>query len=89
MWVILCVLVYWIFYLHVCVDLEKNHTLILEKNQYNTKVFEFISNEHTRKNVMLIGQKSTKKADKASLTEKINDLKKEYGIDSHYLETLV
>lgn len=63
--------------------------LILEKYQYNTKVFEFISNEHTRKNVMLIGQKSTKKADKEMLSEKINTLKKEYSIDSHYLEEIL
>jgi len=63
--------------------------LILEKNQYSTKVFEFISNEHTRKNVMLIGQKSNKKPDVEMLTEKINALKKEYGIESHYLEEIL
>ena len=63
--------------------------LILEKNQYSTKVFEFISNEHTRKNVMLVGQKSNKKPDTEKLTEKIDALKNEYGIESHYLETLL
>jgi tRNA A58 N-methylase Trm61 len=63
--------------------------LLLEKNQYSTKVFEFISNEHTRKNVMLIGQKSNKKADKALLTQKIDTLKKAYGIEAHYLETIL
>ena len=44
--------------------------LILEKNNYQTKVFEFISNEHTRKNVMLVGTKSSKSS---------NTSKKEVG----------
>ncbi len=63
--------------------------LILEQHQYSTKVFEFISNEHTRKNVMLVGQKSHKKADKESLSEKINSIKQEFGIESHYLEEII
>ena len=63
--------------------------LLLEKNQYATKVFEFISIEHTPKNVMLVGQKSNKKPDVEKLTKKINDLKNEYGIESHYLEGLL
>lgn len=60
--------------------------LILEKHQYNTSVFEFISNEHTRKNIMLVGQKSNKKRDIKSISEKIEGLKKEYNIEYHYLE---
>ncbi len=63
--------------------------LILEKHQYNTKVFEFISNEHTRKNVMLVGQKSSKKVNEKSISEKIEALKKEYRIDNHYLEGII
>jgi len=63
--------------------------LTLEKNQYQAKVFEFISNEHTRKNIMLVGQKSSKKPETTLITEKINVLKKEYNIDSHYLEELL
>jgi len=61
--------------------------LILEKNQYNTKVFEFISNEHTRKNVMLIGDKSNKKPQVDLIQHKIDGIKKEFGIEQHYLET--
>lgn len=60
--------------------------LILEKHQYNTKVFEFISNEHTRKNVMLVGQKSGKKVDEKTISEKIESIKKDYNIEYHYLE---
>ncbi|CAM1371428.1 class I SAM-dependent methyltransferase [Tenacibaculum xiamenense] len=62
--------------------------LIMEKHHYNTKVFEFISNEHTRKNVMLIGAKSNKKSDVDSLDKKLNELKSAYQIDEHYLESL-
>ncbi len=60
--------------------------LILEKNQYNTKIFEFISNEHTRKNIMLVGQKSNKIVDKETISKKIAALKNSYAIDYHYLE---
>ncbi|WP_435262308.1 class I SAM-dependent methyltransferase [Tenacibaculum sp. nBUS_03] len=63
--------------------------LILEKNNYNTKVFEFISNEHTRKNVMLVGSKSSKKNDSSKIEDKIRSLKKTYAIEKHYLETLL
>ena len=63
--------------------------LLLEKHQYNTKVFEFISSEHTHKNVMLVGSKSTKKKDTESIDKKIEELKELYHINSHYLETLL
>ncbi len=63
--------------------------LILEKFNYNTKVFEFISSEHTHKNVMLIGSKSSKKKDIESIDKKIESLKELYHIDHHYLETLL
>lgn len=63
--------------------------LILEKNNYNTKVFEFISNEHTRKNVMLVGTKSSKVVDASKIETKITDLKEAYQIEKHYLETLI
>lgn len=62
--------------------------LILEQHGYQSKVFEFVSNEHTRKNIMLIGSKS-KQADRAHAIEKIEALKKEYHIDFQYLEQLV
>ncbi len=63
--------------------------LLLEKSQYNTSIFEFISNEHTRKNIMLVGAKSTKKPDTKTVDEKINAIKKQYNIDYHYLEKLL
>jgi hypothetical protein len=63
--------------------------LILEKKNYQTKIFEFVSNEHTRKNVLLVATKSLKENDVKALDQKIAALKTAYGIDSHYLETKV
>lgn len=60
--------------------------LLMEKNQYNTHVFEFISNEHTRKNVMLTGIKGSKKANTELLDIKIEALKNDFGVQEHYLE---
>ncbi|MCF6350423.1 MAG: SAM-dependent methyltransferase [Flavobacteriaceae bacterium] len=63
--------------------------LLLEKENYQTKIFEFISNEHTRKNIMLVGKKSNKKNDVKLINSKIDKLKKEFGIEQHYLEKLI
>lgn len=62
--------------------------LILEQHGYQSKVFEFVSNEHTRKNIMLIGAKS-EKIDPNLAIEKLSAIKKEYHIDFQYLERLV
>ena len=59
--------------------------LLLESAGYKTKVFEFISTEHTGKNVMIIGQKHDRIVDDSFL-QKIKTLKEEFGIDYHYLE---
>jgi len=62
--------------------------LIMEEHQYQSKIFEFVSNEHTRKNIMLVGVKSqTKKTEMCKI--KIDSIKKEFQIQQHYLETLV
>jgi hypothetical protein len=60
--------------------------LILEKHQYETKIFEFISNEHTRKNVMLTAIRSAAEPNQARLDQQLESIKKEYGVDFHYLE---
>ena len=62
--------------------------LIMEEHQYQTKVFEFISNEHTRKNVMLVGARSVKQTNTTEIGIKIDALKKMYHIEYHYLEKL-
>lgn len=61
--------------------------LVMEQYQYRTKIFEFVSNEHTRKNVMLVGQKQPRQPDTAAIAARIASIKEKYGIASHYLET--
>jgi SAM-dependent methyltransferase len=63
--------------------------LYLEENNYKTNIFEFVSNEHTRKNVMLVGKKSSKNADPKQVHAKIENLKNEFGVKEHYLEKLL
>lgn len=63
--------------------------LLLELSGYETKVFEFISPEHTSKNIMIVGIKSDRSIDRNHLLEQITEIKNLYGIDFHYLETLL
>lgn len=63
--------------------------LILEYFGYKTQIMEFIEMEHTPKNVLLVGKRSEKAVDRKSILMKINELKKQYGISQHYLETLL
>lgn len=60
--------------------------LIMEAHGYQTKVFEFISTEHTAKNLIITGKKS--KPDPTSL-KKVEDIKAFFGIEYHYLEKLL
>ena len=64
-------------------------TLIMEKEGYKTKAFEFISNEHTRKNIMLVGKKTNRKVDKNIINKEINFLKKSFKIERQELEDLL
>ncbi len=63
--------------------------LILEANGYNTKVFEFISTEHTPKNIMIVAEKTNKKNNAEKILKNIIDIKKMFGIEFHYLEKLL
>ncbi len=63
--------------------------LILEAHGYKTKVFDFIEEEDTPKNVMIVGTRAT--ASENTFTEnmeKVKALKELFGIQEHYLETL-
>lgn len=64
--------------------------LIMESFGYKTRIFEFISTEHTPKNLMIVGRKieNTLK-DKELIHENIKAIKNVYGIDKHYLEKLL
>lgn len=63
--------------------------LYLEACGYETKVFEFISLEHTNKNKMILAVKRRQPQDNAALLEKIAELKSFYGVREHCLETLL
>ncbi len=63
--------------------------LILEQNQYKTQVFEFISSDHTAKNVMIIGGKHSKKIGNKTIQSKIKAIKQEFEIEYHELERLL
>lgn len=62
-------------------------SLYLESEGYSTKVFEFISDAHTPKNVMITAEKSKKSdAQKNDANAQIDATKKFFGITTHYLE---
>lgn len=63
--------------------------LILEYFGYETQIMEFIDMEHTPKNVLLVGRKTARPADRAAIVGKIQSLKAAYGIGTHYLETIL
>ncbi len=63
--------------------------LLLEANGYKTKVFEFISTEHTPKNIMIVAEKAKINVDKKEILKNIEDIKSMFGIKIHYLEKLL
>jgi SAM-dependent methyltransferase len=71
--------------------------LILEYFGYKTKVFEFISDAHTPKNVLVVGVKkspkslvrSRKNEEQKRILEKIKASKEYFGIGYHHLERLL
>jgi SAM-dependent methyltransferase len=70
--------------------------LILEYYGYRTKVFEFISDAHTPKNVLVVGvkrieslkQKKAESERKKEILQKIIETKAYFGIGYHHLERL-
>ena len=69
---------------------DSMRALIMEAHGYKTTVFDFIETEHTPKNVLIVG---TKKAitieKKQACLQQLDALKKQFGITTHYLETLL
>ncbi|MBL7937308.1 MAG: SAM-dependent methyltransferase [Bacteroidia bacterium] len=64
--------------------------LILEYFNYSTKVFQFISEAHTPKNVMIVAEKKLKTEEqKKEILEKIKKSKAYFGIGAHHLENLM
>lgn len=61
--------------------------LVLEYFGYSTKVFEFISDAHTPKNVMIVAMRNPKAPVKPEpVLQKIKDAKSYFGIKRHHLE---
>jgi hypothetical protein len=67
--------------------------LLLESRGWQTRVFEFISTEHTAKNVMITAQKgrgtSATAAHRTQSLAQVAALKQSFGIREHYLEGLL
>lgn len=60
--------------------------LLLEAHGYRTKVFEFISTEHTSKNLMITGIKGDPNPEALA---QVAAIKAQFGIGYHYLEKLL
>ncbi|WP_149244022.1 class I SAM-dependent methyltransferase [Dyadobacter sp. 32] len=64
--------------------------MILEYFGYKTKVIEFISDAHTPKNVMIVGQKQRKLTVRdPKILQKIKTTKAYFGIEMHHLEKMM
>ena len=64
--------------------------MIMEAYGYKTNVFEFISTEHTPKNLMIVGRKFVEvNPEKQRIIQNIDAIKNIFGIKNHYLEILL
>jgi SAM-dependent methyltransferase len=63
--------------------------ILLEKSGYQTKLFEFVSTEHTPKNNMIVGTRQKKKPDADRFAAEVKAIKDFYGIKEQRLEKLL
>lgn len=63
--------------------------LLLQACGYDTQVFEFVANEHTSKNKMILAVKRASAAPRAEVLEQIREIKRFYAIREHCLERLL
>jgi hypothetical protein len=71
--------------------------LLLQAQGYDTKVFEFITLEHTRKNKMILavkrpalpGSQAAADAAAAAAAEQVESLKQFFGVREHCLQSLL
>lgn len=64
-------------------------SLLLERSGYSTKLFEFVGNEHTPKNNMLVGMRLERPIDTTKIDDQIRSVKEFYGIGKQKLECLL
>lgn len=64
--------------------------LLLELNGYRTKVFEFVSDAHTPKNNLIVGEKDGRVGrDRDAILKQVAETKAMFGVEKHYLEGLL
>ncbi|HUP09341.1 MAG TPA: methyltransferase, partial [Caldimonas sp.] len=63
--------------------------LLLEREGYATRVFEFVSLEHTSKNKMILAVRREDPVDRAALDAEITALESFYGVREQRLQTLL
>jgi len=61
-------------------------SLLLEAHGYQSRVFEFINQEHTSKNLMITAERSKPRPE---ALQEVQALKESFGIREHYLEILL
>lgn len=64
-------------------------SLLLEKNGYSTKMFEFVATEHTPMNLMIVGSQHKHDVDVDSYSKQITELKNFFGVEEQKLEELL
>jgi hypothetical protein len=63
---------------------------MLELSGYRTRVFEFVSDAHTPKNVLIVAQKDGRVGrDRQAKLDRIGATKAHFGVTRHHLETLL
>lgn len=64
-------------------------SLCLEYHGYKTRVFEFISSEHTGKNLLIVAEKRQQfsESDRTTIAHELEELKTQFGLSEYYLET--
>jgi len=68
---------------------DNMRALLMEAHGYKTKIFEFISSEHTGKNLMIVGERRKNPIDTQVKWDAYQAMKTEFGIERHYLEELL
>jgi len=64
-------------------------SLLMEREGYATKLFEFVATEHTPKNNMLVGTRLARRADTSRFAAEIDEIKAAYGLEHQHLEELL
>lgn len=64
-------------------------SLVLEKHGFSTRMFEFVSTEHTPKNNLIVGVRGSSNAAVETASAQLAELKEFFGITSQKLDSLL